>query len=83
MNPVTTLITGVQGCTGIPGAATYTFSEVLQNGWTQTFPASGTYNLFVECGEVLNLEFGNFENPTVTATPTRTATRTPNIPPNG
>ena len=81
MNLIATLITGVNGCTVIPGSATYTFSEVLQNGWTQTFPASGTYNLFVECGQVLTLEFGNFENPTVT--PTKAPTHTPNIPPNG
>ncbi len=86
---VATLITGVNGCTVLPGLVTYTVSEVLQNGWTQTFPGPpGTHVVFLECGESLTLQFGNFENPTstptrtVTATATRTATRTSNIPPN-
>ena len=89
-NIIATLITGVQGCTGVPGQAAYTVSEVLQTGWTQTFPpAPGTHTVFVECGQLVNLEFGNFENPistptrTPTGTPTRTPTKTPKVPPPG
>jgi len=74
----------------VPASTTYTVSEVLQNGWTQTFPpAPGTHTVFVECGQLVNLEFGNFVNPTSTptrtptATPTRTPTKTPNVPPPG
>ena len=87
-NIISTLITGIQGCTGVPASTTYTVSEVLQNGWTQTFPpAPGTHTVFVECGQLVNLEFGNFENPistptrTPTATPTRAPTNTPKVPP--
>jgi hypothetical protein len=91
------IITGAQGttCTGIPGNAAYTASEVLQGGWTQTFPPPpGTQNFFVECGQLLNIYFGNKDNTaptatrtatrtsTATATRTATSTRTPNILPN-
>jgi len=87
-NVIATLTTGVQQCTGVPGMAMYTVSEVLQSGWTQTFPSPpGVHHVFVECGQLLNLEFGNFENAastptaTSTATPTRTRTKIPSIPP--
>ena len=87
-NIVATLTTGVQGCTSVPAGVTYTVSEVLQSGWTETFPAApGIHTVFVECGQLLNLEFGNFQNPintptrTPTRTPTHTATRTPRVPP--
>jgi hypothetical protein len=77
-NVVATLTTGVQQCTGVTGLAMYTVSEVLQSGWTQSFPPPpGTHNVFIECGQLLNLSFGNFRN--ATSTPTRT--RTPDIPP--
>ncbi len=75
-NIISTLTTGLQACTGVPALVTYTVSEVLQSGWTQTFPpAPGTHTVFVECGQLLNLEFGNFQNPI--STPTRTSTRPP------
>lgn len=82
--PIATLVTGVSGCTVVPGQSSYVVTEVLQMGWTQTFPAGGSHNIFVECGQALDLSFGNYENPTSTPTaltPTRTPTRTPNISP--
>jgi hypothetical protein len=82
---VTTLTTGVQNCTGIPGGTSYTVSEVLQAGWTQSAPPPpGAYNFFIECGQLVNLTFGNFLTAgTPTRTPTRTPTHspTPDIPP--
>ena len=67
---IATLLTGVNGCTLVPGMTTYTVSEVLQNGWTQTFPPPpGTHVVFLECGQVVNLEFGNVENPAQHADP--------------
>ncbi|MGD9765764.1 MAG: hypothetical protein AB7V27_18875, partial [Candidatus Binatia bacterium] len=85
---IATLTTGTQQCAGVPGMATYTVSEVSQSGWTQTFPPPpGTHSIFLECGQLLNLTFGNFQQaartPTGTAasTATRTRTRTPNIDP--
>lgn len=69
---IATLITGIQGCTNVSGMTSYTLSEVLQSGWTQTFPPSGTHNVFVECGQAVNVVFGNFQNPI--STPTRTPT---------
>ena len=39
---------------------TYTVAEVLQPGWTQTYPSSGTYTLEVEEDEAIeNIDFGN------------------------
>ena len=83
-NVIATLTTGLQECSSVPALVTYTVSEVLQTGWTQTFPAApGAHTVFVECNQLLNLEFGNFQNPTPTRTPTRTPTKTPNVPPPG
>ena len=86
---IATLLTGVNGCTLVPGMTTYTVSEMLQTGWTQTFPAPpGTHVVFLECGQVVNLEFGNIETQpntptrTGTGTVTRTPTKTPSVPPN-
>jgi len=72
-----TLTTGIDPCVGLDAQMTYTVSEVLQSGWTQTFPAGGTHTIFLECGQNVNLEFGNFQNPT----PTPTRTPTPRILP--
>jgi len=87
MNVVASPVTGPQGatCIGLPAPAVYTAFELPQAGWTQTFPAGGAGQLFgVECGQLLNLTFGNMSNATrtPTRTATRTATRTPNIFPN-
>jgi hypothetical protein len=61
---------------------------VGQAGWTQTFPPPpGTHNFGIDCGQLVNLQFGNMSNltrtPTRTTTPTLTRTRTftPNINP--
>lgn len=83
MNVVSSPVTGPQGatCIGLPAPALYTAFELPQAGWTQTFPPGGAGQFFgVECGQLLNLTFGNMSN--ATRTPTRTATRTPNIFPN-
>jgi hypothetical protein len=61
-NAVTTLVTGPQGlmCVGVPAPAPYTVAEVLQPGWSQTFPAlPGTHTVTVAPGQLLNLSFGN------------------------
>ena len=88
---VITMITGAQGsfCIGIPAPLTYTVSEVAQPGWTQTFPPPpGSHVFAAQCGQLVNVEFGNMPNApstptrTATATATRTATRTINIFPN-
>ena len=63
-------------CIGVPALVTYTVSEALQIGWTQTFPAgTGTHQVFVECGQLVNLEFGN------SAAQPAPPTNTPKIPP--
>lgn len=88
---VVPVVTGAQGttCTGVPAPAVYTAAEVLQGGWTQTFPPPpGTHFFGIECGQLVNIAFGNMQigmstpTRTATATATRTATRTSNIPPN-
>jgi PKD repeat protein len=44
----------------------YTVEEVLKAGWTQTFPASKTYNVTLVFGvDVTGLDFGNFNQPLV------------------
>ena len=44
---------------------TYTVSEVLQSGWTQSYPASGTYVVTLASGEVDAVNnFGNFRQAT-------------------
>jgi uncharacterized repeat protein (TIGR01451 family) len=44
----------------IPAPGTYTVAEVLQSGWTQTAPTTGTYSVTVSPGQVVtNLNFGN------------------------
>jgi hypothetical protein len=45
---------------------TYTVQEVLQSGWTQTAPASGTFSATVTAGHVVSgLQFGDFQNITI------------------
>ncbi|MBI5214349.1 MAG: VCBS repeat-containing protein [Ignavibacteriae bacterium] len=45
---------------------TWTVSEVNQNGWIQTMPASGTYSVNVTAGSnAVNQDFGNFKSPTI------------------
>ncbi len=91
---VVTVNTGAQGsfCIGVAAPVAYTVSEVPQSGWMQTFPpAPGTHTVFIECGQLLNIQFGNVQSTTrtptrtttatSTATATRTRTRTPNVPP--
>ena len=95
MNIVANMATGAQGsfCIGVPAPVAYTVSEVPQNGWTQTFPpAPGSHIFTIQCGQLVNVEFGNAEDATrtptctltrtatATATATRTPTRTSNIP---
>jgi hypothetical protein len=47
-------------------AGTYTIEEVMQDGWYQTSPATGTYTINVVSGTVeSNKNFGNFEYGTV------------------
>ena len=90
------IVTGAGGttCTGIPGGLQYLAVETAQAGWTQSFPPPpGSQSFFIECGQLINISFGNYQpgvstptsTPTKTATPTntptRTATRTPNVPP--
>jgi hypothetical protein len=88
---VITMVTGAGGsfCTGIPAPLTYTVSEVAQPGWTQTYPPPpGSHIFAAQCGQLINVEFGNMPTTpstptrTATATATRTATRTINIFPN-
>lgn len=80
---VVMLTTGVNGCTVLPGMKGYVVSEVLQSGWTQSFPSPpGLHNIFLECNQALTVTFGNFQNGgTATSTPTRTPTQTPDVPP--
>ena len=48
-----------------PGS--YNVSEVLQAGWTQSFPAAGIYEITLTSGEVeIGNDFGNFQNANVT-----------------
>ncbi len=87
MTVVANMATGAQGsfCIGVPAPVAYTVSEVPQNGWTQTFPPAGAPHIFTaQCGQLVNIEFGNVQDTTrtPTSTATRTATRTSNIPPN-
>jgi len=44
----------------VPAPGTYTVAEVLQSGWTQTAPTTGTYSVTVSPGQVItNFNFGN------------------------
>jgi len=44
---------------------TYTVSEVLPSGWTQSYPASGSYTMTLASGDVdSGNDFGNFRNAT-------------------
>lgn len=59
---ISTVTTGAAGaiCTGVPAPASYTISEVLQDGWTQTFPPPpGMHFIGINCGHLVNLEFAN------------------------
>lgn len=40
----------------------YRVSEVLQDGWTQTFPPDGTYTITVGTDDITGLDFGNWIN---------------------
>jgi len=77
---LTQIVTNSGGttCTGIQAGLQYVAFETLQIGWTQSFPApSGAHNLFIECGQLINISFGNFQNGVSTPTSTRTNTATP------
>lgn len=81
---VTTLAAGTI-CTGIGAPAVYVVGEILQGGWTRSFPPPpGTHGLTVDCAQLANLSFGNFVTgsspPTFTPTATATRTRTPTPP---
>lgn len=81
---VVPVVTGAQGttCTGVPAPAVYTASEVPQAGWSQTFPPPpGTHFFGIECGQLVNLAFGNRQLAARTPTATATRTRTPKVPP--
>ena len=62
---VTSIVTGAAGsfCSGVPAglpAVKYQASEVPQGGCKQTFPpAPGTHEFLLECGQLVNLTFGN------------------------
>jgi len=44
----------------VPAPGTYTVTEVLQSGWTQTAPTTGAYSVIVSPGQVItNFNFGN------------------------
>jgi uncharacterized repeat protein (TIGR01451 family) len=44
----------------VPAPGSYTVAEVLQTGWTQTAPATGTYTVVVSASQVINnRDFGN------------------------
>lgn len=48
---------------------TYTVTEVSQNGWTQSFPSSGSYSIVVSSGtNATNKDFGNFQASSITGT---------------
>jgi protocatechuate 3,4-dioxygenase beta subunit len=45
------------------GPGSYKIVEVVQSGWTMTFPANGTYLITTSSGQnVTGKDFGNFEN---------------------
>ncbi len=45
----------------------YSISEVQQSGWSQTFPASTTYSLYLDYSDTLNnVDFGNSQLNTIT-----------------
>ncbi len=49
-----------------PEAGTWTVSEVVQSGWVQTFPPSGTYSVEVTAGSNSSgKDFGNFKSPKI------------------
>jgi len=41
----------------------YTVSETQQDGWSQTFPEGGSYNLTIDDQSAGNLNFGNYQIP--------------------
>ena len=57
-----TVVTDSQGnfmFTGL-SAGRYRISEVIQNGWSQTFPKTGFYSVTLDdSGQVENIDFGN------------------------
>ncbi len=60
---VVTTITDAVGNYNFTNLATgnYTVNEVQQAGWTQTFPASGIYNITISTGQnMTGIDFGNF-----------------------
>ena len=61
-NVIATNTTGPGGtfCFSVPAPAPYTISEVLQSGWTQTYPGTpGTHSITTSPGQLVNLKFGN------------------------
>jgi uncharacterized repeat protein (TIGR01451 family)/fimbrial isopeptide formation D2 family protein len=48
----------------VPAPGTYTVAEVLQSGWAQTAPFTGTYSVTVSPGQIItNQNFGNRKQP--------------------
>ena len=52
------------------GGGTYTISELVQTGWTQTLPTSpGSYTIAATSGQnITGKDFGNFQNGTISGT---------------
>jgi hypothetical protein len=64
-NLVGTRVTDANGnyCFDPLAPGTYTVAEVAQPGWTQTYPASGTYTVNVTPGSAFTAVFGNCNRP--------------------
>lgn len=61
-NPVATTTTDANGTYGFSelSPSTYTVSEIVPDGWEQTFPVSGTHSVQLDAGEVVEgFDFGN------------------------
>jgi protocatechuate 3,4-dioxygenase beta subunit len=65
---VASQLTDSKGDFNIQGLApgVYTVDEILQSGWTQTAPPTGTFTVTVTAGNtVTDQDFGNFQNITI------------------